>query len=295
MYAYTAGNWIIEKCYSSCKDGSEKIKYYAKNAYCIDPIYDDKHYYDYIKDIIDQLINYGPVFSSIRTYQDLVQGKFCPEMYSYDGISEYRGGHTIVIVGYGLYNNKYYWLIQNSWDDWWENGLAKIEFGQVGIETVSFSEPDIRNCTESKEISINLASIVEKTNCYINFTMDSDDEDLENNFEVIFKNNRNEDKLYYYCGIVPLMNKFSHICLFDLANLKIYGNYELYEYSSLEKENKIKLINNKFTIDLSEHFTTILNPYYQRQRFFVSETEVKYCLYLIIMMNAYLIEKFIQI
>ena len=65
---YTAGNGIIEECSSSCKDGSEKIKYYAKNAYTLDPIYDDKHYYDYIKVIIDQLINYGPVVSSIRAY-----------------------------------------------------------------------------------------------------------------------------------------------------------------------------------------------------------------------------------
>ena len=272
---YTAGNGIIEECSSSCKDGSEKIKYYAKNAYTLDPIYDDKHYYDYIKVIIDQLINYGPVVSSIRVYQDFMQEKFCPEVYSYDGISEYLGGHAIVIVGYGLYNNKYYWLIQNSWGDRCEKGLAKIEFGQIGIETVSFSEPDIRNSTESKEISINLESIVENTNCYINFTMDSDDGDLENNFEVIFKNNRNEDKLYYYCGIVPLMNKSSHICLLDLAHLGDFGNYELYDYSSLEKENKIKLINNKFTIDLSEHFTTILNSISQKQRFYISENGSK--------------------
>ena len=273
---YTASDGIVEKCSSSCKDGSEKIKYYAKNAYIIEPIYDEEHYYDYVKVIIDQLINYGPVVSSIYAYEDFRSGKFCPDVYSYDGISEYSGGHAIAIVGYGIYNNKYFWLIQNSWGNWCENGFAKIEFGQVGVETVSFSEPYIiSNSTESKEISVNLDSIVEKTKCYINYTMDSYDEDLETSFELIFKNNnKSEDKLYYYCGIVPLMNKPSHICLTNIYNLASRGTYELYQYSSLGKENKIKLINNKFKINTStEFYITIL--YKDNTKLYVSESGSK--------------------
>ena len=269
---YTASDGIVEKCSSSCKDGSEKIKYYSKNAYIIEPIYDEEHYYDYVKIIIDQLINYGPVYSSIRLYEDLRYGQYCPEVYSYDGISEYTGGHAIVIVGYGLYNNKYFWLIQNSWGNYWcENGLSKIEFGQVGIETVSFSEPYIiNNYTKTKEISVNLDSIVEKTNCYINYTMDSYDEDLENNFELIFKNNINEDKMHYFCGIVHLMNKPSRICLSNINNIASYGTYELYQYSSLGNENKIKLINNKFKINIpTEFLITIL--YSNNKKLYVSE------------------------
>ena len=267
---YTASYGIVEKCSSSCKDGSEKIKYYAKNAYIIEPIYDEEHYYDYVKVIIDQLINYGPVVSSISDYYDFSYGKFCSEVYSYDGISEYAGGHAIIIVGYGFYNKKYYWLIQNSYDyDWGENGFAKIGFGQVGVETVSFSEPYISNSTESKEISVNLVSFVEKTNCYINYTMDSYDEDLETSFELIFKNNKNDDKLYYYCGIVPLMDKLSHICLSNIYNISSFGAYELYQYSSLGKENKIKLINNKFKINLAEFFITI--SYSLNTKLYVSE------------------------
>ena len=257
---YTASYGIVEKCSSSCKDGSEKIKYYAKNAYIIEPIYDEEHYYDYVKVIIDQLINYGPVVSTILPCKDF---KFCShlfEVYSYDGKSECESSHAITIVGYGLYNNKYFWLIQNSWGNWCENGFAKIEFGQIGVETVSFSEPYIiSNSTELKEISVNLVSFVEKTNCYINYTMDSYDKDLETNFELIFKNNKNEDKLYYYCGIVTLMNKPSHICLSNIYNISSFGAYELYQYSSLGKENKIKLINNKFKINLAEFFITILD------------------------------------
>lgn len=61
------------------------------------------------------MINYGPVVSSIIAYEDFQYGNFCPDIYSYDGISRNLGGHDIVIVGYGLYNDKYFWLIQNSW------------------------------------------------------------------------------------------------------------------------------------------------------------------------------------
>ena len=135
---FTASNGNVEECSSSCKDGSKKVKYYSKNAYNLEPIYDDEHYYDYIKVIIDQLINYGPVVSAIRDYDDFRKESFCPEVYSYDGISGGGGGHAIVIVGYGLYNNKYYWLIQNSWGDWCEKGLAKIELDKLELKQLVF-------------------------------------------------------------------------------------------------------------------------------------------------------------
>ena len=270
---YTASNGSVEKCSSTCKDGSEKIKYYSKNAYIIEPIYDDQHYYDYIKVIIDQLINYGPVVSSIIAYEDFQYGNFCPDIYSYDGISRNLGFHDIVIVGYGLYNDKYYWLIQNSWGyDWCEKGLSKIEFGQVGIETVSFSEPYIirNNYTESKEIFVNLANIIEKTNCYINFTLDSYDKELENNFELIFKNNKNNDKIYYYCGIVPLINNSSPICLNNMySSIVSSGIYELYEYSSLGNESRFIINSNKLKINIStDVFNTILNTH--NKKFYIS-------------------------
>ena len=266
---YTAKNGNVEKCSSSCKDGSEKIKYYSKNAYYIEPIYDEEHYYDYVKVIIDQLINYGPVVGSFKVYEDFFSNKHCPNVYSYDGISEFDSVHSVAIVGYGLYKNKYFWLIQNSWGyGWCDNGFSKIEFGQ--IESFDFSEPYImNNSNETKEISVKLVNIVEKAICYINFTLDSYDEDLENNFELVFKNNKNEDKIYYYCGIVPLMNKTSHVCLNDMSK-PLLGTYELYNYSSLGKENKFKIINNKFKIRLSEEtFITIL--FSNNKKLYVSE------------------------
>ena len=54
------------------------------------------------------------------------------------------GGHAIIVVGYGFLNGKFYWQIQNSWGpNVCDNGFIKIEFGQVNIEVVAFSEPYI--------------------------------------------------------------------------------------------------------------------------------------------------------
>ena len=151
----------IEKCQNECKNGEKFKKYKSKNAYSSTFDYSD-NYYDVVTIIIDQLINYGPVVSSIRAYSDLYDliGPNCKnEIYKYDGESEYEGGHAVVIVGYGYQDSKYYWIIQNSWGEYFcDNGFAKIEFGEINIEKVAFSEPYIENeeNIEEKNISIKL-------------------------------------------------------------------------------------------------------------------------------------------
>ena len=175
---------LNEKCNPTSTENCLE-KFYAKNAYTINPIYDEKHYYDYVKIIIDQLINNGPVVSSILFYEDLKSGEFCnDDVYSYDGESEFIGRQDVVIVGYGLYKNKYYWLIQNSLgSNWCEDGFAKIEFGKVGIETVSFSEPYLKEeSNKPMDISVDFKNIVNDSKCFINFEASSSNENIKNNF-----------------------------------------------------------------------------------------------------------------
>ena len=63
------------------------------------------------------------------------------------------GNHAITVVGYGVLDNKIYWLIQNSWDsNWCDNGFIKMEIGQF-IE-VSFSQPLISNSTITPDLFI---------------------------------------------------------------------------------------------------------------------------------------------
>ena len=56
---------------TTCKDGSEFQLYYSKNSYSTVDNYEQENYYDIVTVIMDQLINYGPVASSIDCYSDL--------------------------------------------------------------------------------------------------------------------------------------------------------------------------------------------------------------------------------
>ena len=161
-FPYSSANGTtIEKCPNSCKNGTKLKKYYSKNTYTTDNDYSKENYYDIITIIIDQLINYGPVVADIDVYEDLFYFGLEPNcgnnIYSYDGISKEVGGHGVVIIGYGYEDSKYYWLVQNSWGEQSCNGgFYKIEFGQIGIERITFSEPVISDDEDYNEIEMTI-------------------------------------------------------------------------------------------------------------------------------------------
>ena len=96
---------------------------------------------------------------------------------------------------------------------------------------------------------------------------------ITNNFQLIFKNKKNEDKIYYYCVIVPLINEDSHIFLNDLNDDISEGMYEIYNISSLGKENEFT-IKNEYNFYLNkDHFRTILNK--KNKNLYVSESGSK--------------------
>ena len=146
---YSSGNgYSIESCPTKCRGDEDFKKYYAKNSYATYIEYDSDNYYDVVTLIMDQLVNYGPVASGIDCYEDfedMMQNSRCKyNIYKYDRKSDYLGGHAVVIVGYGYENSKYYWIIQNSWGkNFCDNGFAKVEFAEISIENVAFSEPYI--------------------------------------------------------------------------------------------------------------------------------------------------------
>ena len=86
---YSSNKKIIEECRKLCKDGSVFQKFYAKNAYKI-PKINENNYYDIVEYIIEQIYNYGPVYSSMISYKDFnsLEKRECNKkdyIYSSDG------------------------------------------------------------------------------------------------------------------------------------------------------------------------------------------------------------------
>ena len=243
---YSSGEGVIvDECPSTCKNKNEDMKiYYAKNAYSTQLDYYTGDYYDVVTIILDQLINYGPVVSQIDDYEDfndLYDAQECPDIYEYDGESEFYGTHTVVIVGYGYeeQSSKFYWIIQNSWGlEFCGNGFAKIGFGEISVERVSFSEPYIpeNNATTSKKIN---AIFTQKDNCYLEFNIGM--EEIKDSFKLFFQNVEKPDSEFYYqCNLSPEVNtKNEGTCNYDMGNIfSAKGYYKYKNYSSIRNENE---------------------------------------------------------
>lgn len=243
---FSSGNQSIEECPTSCKDGTDFKRYYAKNVY-ISKKPNDNNFYEIVTLIMDQLINFGPVMNEITCYLDFQNFFFnesCPdEVYTYDGVSEDLGGHSMVIVGYGFLKNKYYWLVQNSWGKGCDGGLVKIEFGQVGVESISFSEPYIEKEELSKEIDLKLNYV--DSNCILEVSTNSSLDDWKSPLFIRFEDLTGKNYFNYICGVNTLINESKIInCYLETQKLKISnGKYKFKDFESLGKENTFFLDN----------------------------------------------------
>ena len=281
-FPYSSASGIItDDCPTSCKDGSDFQLYYSKNSYTTIDDYDQDNYYDIVTVIMDQLINYGPVASSIDCYSDfqsLKGGESCYQtIYNYDGVSRRVGGHSIVIVGYGYENSKYYWIIQNSWgEEFCNRGFAKVEFAQIGIEQVGFSEPYIPDNSTEKEISLKFTP---SEDCKLRFSSGSTD--IENSFEMKFKNTKSSDSSFYYqCGLEPLKNNNEGVCSYaaeSIYNEKGYYTYS--DYLSLQKNNLLQFDFSSFQNQQFYYYgADYIDPLYGED-YYVSEEGSKIFLY----------------
>ena len=116
-----------------------------KNVYSTYDNYTLENYYSIVTIIIDQLVNFGPVATSVDLYQDfhyLETDENCSnKIYTHDEKSSFTGRHSLVIIGYG-YNElelKYYWILQNSWGDYFcDNGFVKVELGKLELREFAF-------------------------------------------------------------------------------------------------------------------------------------------------------------
>ena len=246
----SADGIIKEKCPNLCKDDSIPKKYYSQNAYMTQDYYTSDYLYDIIILIIDQLTTKGPVVSGIKIYDDFMKLHKDPEkckntIYSYDGKSKFSGGHAVTIVGYGFLNGKYYWLIQNSWgESACDNGFIKIEFGQINVESVAFSDPYIPE-EGATPIKINLSYETINEYCDLKIITPSSYNNWKNSLDIQFKDEK-ESEFNFQCGTTNIPSpekewkKLS--CYFEyqyFSNLK--GDFQFKGYKSLGIDNEFVL------------------------------------------------------
>ena len=244
-FKFTSDRRDIRDCPSSCDEQDiEFKKYYAKNAYWIEDV-NPNNFYDIVTIIIDQLVTYGPVSTGMEIYTDFYtwqinQEKCHNEVYIYDGVSKDRGGHMVTIVGYGKINSTYYWLIQNSWGEICDKGFAKIGFGQVGIEQISFVEPYVdREGITPKNITVNLVSFDEK--CNMEISIDKSVDKWESPLYISYSHTKEKKNFDYLCGVIDLHNTKTIKCVFEYKNIQkesLKGIYRLNESKSLGNDNK---------------------------------------------------------
>ena len=239
----------IEECPTTCKDGSTFRKYYAQNAYMTEDYYSKDTFYEIVALIMDQLVNNGPVVTGIDVFEDFILLHRDPELchnqvYTYDGKSEYLGGHAVAVVGYGYMNSKYYWLLQNSWGEYaCDNGFVKVEFGQIGVEQVAFVEPYLGNTWPIPiPISISLSSFDKE--CKMDLNAYEFFDSWVNTLEIGFKNPNVEKTFIYHCSRVSLIDGEKDVCYFQYYNyFTRKGTYTYSYHNSLGNDNSFYLNN----------------------------------------------------
>lgn len=248
-FPYSSGSGAVEECRTTCVDPNmEYKKYYAKNAYSIK--LEGNDIYDVTKIVIDQLVTNGPVMTSIFLYQDLeklMNNSNCPNMiYKYDGVSGSLGGHAIVIVGYNFTDDKYYWILQNSWgEEFCDHGLFYMEFGQAGVGSCSFAEPLLEREESTKLIEIKYKN-QDKT-CDLEIQTDSNLENWKSQLIIVYEHETSGFEFDFICGVTKITKD---------DDLKIYCNYEnenvnafkgLFKYKTFRTNGK----KNNFVLDES--------------------------------------------
>ena len=281
-FPFSSGHKIIPDCIDKCVNNETMTIYKAKNAYLTRDYYSEETFYDIVALNMDQLHNYGPVVSGIDLYQDFVNLAFykenCPEyIYRYDGNSDDKGGHALTIVGYGLKDDRYYWIAQNSWgSSFCDRGFIKIEFGQVGIEQVSFVEPYLPN-NKSIPNEINLSFKSLDALCELDIKVEKPLTDVTNAFVINFEKENNDinnnEEFKFICGKVKNIDKEQEIkCYYEERIPQKIGTYKFKQIESLGTENKF-VDNGSFQGQIFNFYSkdAIFPLYFNSQLFFVSE------------------------
>ena len=257
----------VPECPTTCEDGSEYKKYYAQNAYNI--INSQENFNNIVIMVMDQLVTQGPVATGFNVYKDFrtfsnVKENCLNKVYTYDGASQLEGSHAVTIVGYGILDNKIYWLIQNSWGkDWCDSGFIKMEIGQF-IE-VSFTQPLITSGSKTPvEIEVKLSKI--NPDCNLIIEKPSNIHDWNNTIFVNYEHEAyKEYNFEFQIGKNKLIGDEEINCYYELERINNNmrkGTYTFKSFETFGKDNKFNLNsleNHKFSFYGADQIYAIYN------------------------------------
>ncbi|KAL4716421.1 hypothetical protein ACJJTC_015849 [Scirpophaga incertulas] len=102
------------------------------------------------EDIMYDIMQSGPVHAIMTVYQDFFHYRTGVYERSKQGNNQLKGLHSVRIVGWGEEQLKKYWLVANSWGEWWgEAGYFKIRRGVNEADIESFVVTVLSDVTES--------------------------------------------------------------------------------------------------------------------------------------------------
>ena len=167
-------------------------------------------------------------------------------------------------------------MIQNSLgSNFCDNGFLKIEFGEIGIENIAFSQPYIPNESENKVIIKDLAI---HNNCDVKINIeDNEKKNLDESFEIIYKNSITSSLFYYQCGIlsVPITKEKQINCYYDLNQFKLLeeGTYNYVVSKGLGKMNIYLNSYSKTFIYNNENIE--IENFFQSEKTYISSSQSK--------------------
>eukprot|EP00297_Palpitomonas_bilix_P011902 CAMPEP_0113871186 /NCGR_PEP_ID=MMETSP0780_2-20120614/2503_1 /TAXON_ID=652834 /ORGANISM="Palpitomonas bilix" /LENGTH=331 /DNA_ID=CAMNT_0000856549 /DNA_START=93 /DNA_END=1088 /DNA_ORIENTATION=+ /assembly_acc=CAM_ASM_000599 len=125
-----SGEEATPSCKRSCQSSYGKSfsddKHFAKSAYSVSSSE---------QNIQKELMSKGTITASMDVYADFEA--YTGGVYQHT-TGQYLGGHSIKMIGWGVDNGTKYWLMQNSWNQFWgEKGTFRILRGadECGIES----------------------------------------------------------------------------------------------------------------------------------------------------------------
>lgn len=150
----------------------------------------------------------------------------------------------------------------------------KIEFGEIGIENVTFSQPYV---TSDSKNEITIRDLTINNKCELKLTIkDNDKHYLDESFEIIYQNSETLNPFYYQCGVLLLpITKEKQINCYYIQNELKYLKEDICNYEKSISQGKMNININNYTKNfIYYNFPEIIN-FFQSEITYISNERSK--------------------